>query len=182
MYHIKREQFLKWMRASFDAINAEIFNGELPPITINVENLKGTDFDAFYEASQRVPRGSIILRIVIGLHNAYFEETDTILYPVILIAHEMIHLYCFLHNIKDTDPNGYHNEHFLQAAESHGMYCREWTPEIGFSDIRLTLDQIDRTLSHIPSETLDDILKNMTLVPDFPYQLKEYRNIEPQNG
>lgn len=182
MYHIKRESFLKWMRACYDAINTEVFNRELPPITIKVENLKGANFDAFYEKSQRSPHSPIIVRIVIGLHNAYFEDIDTMMYSVTLMAHEMIHFYCYLHNIKDTDPNGYHNEHFLQAAESHGMYCKGVDPEIGFSDIRLTLNQIDRTLSHIPGETLERILKNMTLVPDFPYQLKEYRNIKPQNG
>lgn len=48
LYHIERKAFLQWMRASYDAINKEIFNGELPHITIKVENLKETGFDAFF--------------------------------------------------------------------------------------------------------------------------------------
>lgn len=181
MYHIKREPFLKWMRACYDAINTELFDERLPAIPIKVENLKRTNYDAEYRIiKKRNPRSPIVTHIVIGLHNTYFGDPDTICEPIFLMAHEMIHFYCDISNIKDIDSNGYHNELFLHAAESYGMYCREWNPEEGYSDVRLTWEQVDRILSRIPSEILDMVLKSMTVKSDLPYQLREYRNLIPK--
>ncbi len=118
----------------------------------------------FFERSQKGPHSPIIVRIVIGLHNAYFEDTNIILSSVTLMAHEMIHFYCFLHNIEDTDPNGYHNEHFLQAAESHGMYCKQHDSKNGYSGVLLTYEQIDKVFARIPDKIWDAVTHNIKFI------------------
>lgn len=171
MYHIKREQFLKWMRASYDAINAEIFNGELPHTTIKIVNLKDTGANGVFLVSW-VPRGPITTHILIGLHNTYFKDFNTSLYPILIMAHEMIHAYCFHHNIRDIGPDGYHNDRFLEVAERHGMYCKQYDSKIGYSDVRLTEDQVDNIIDRIPREVWDAVKGSISIVPHLPYQLR----------
>lgn len=176
IYHIKRESFLKWMRVCRNAINAEVFHGGAPYSTIRVENLKGTGRDGEFIVSQRTLRGPITVHIVIGLHNSYFEDFDSLLWPIIIMAHEMLHEYCHIHNIKDVDPNGYHNDKFLGVAERHGMYCKQHDSKIGYSDVRLTANQVDQVISRIPREIWDMVTDSMTIVPHLPYQLRSFES------
>jgi hypothetical protein len=174
MYHIKREQFLKWMRASYDAINAEIFNGELPRTTIKIENLKDTGANAIFRVSRGILRGPITTHIIVGLHNTYFKDFNTSLYPILIMAHEMLHVYCFYHNIKDTDPDGYHNNLFLEVAKSHGMYCKQYDSKIGYSNVWLTEDQVDNIIDRIPREVWEAVKGSINVVPHLPYQLRSF--------
>lgn len=80
------------------------------------------------------------------------------------MAHEMIHVYCFLHGITDHDRTDYHNKSFLEVAEKHGMYCREYHTDIGYSDVWLTDEQIDRVIVRIPDEIWDAMTSNIKFV------------------
>jgi hypothetical protein len=54
------------------------------------------------------------------------------------LLHEMVHLYCIEHNIKDTSrSNIYHNKKFKEVAEQHGLII-EYDKRIGWSITKLT--------------------------------------------
>lgn len=54
------------------------------------------------------------------------------------LLHEMVHLYCVEHNIKDTSRrNIYHNKKFKEVAEQHGLII-EYDKRIGWSITKLT--------------------------------------------
>lgn len=164
LYHIKRDLFLQWMRASYDAINLKVFGGELPRIPIKVANTKKNGYDAtftvmekvyvsFTDGREREMTGPLRPSIVIGLHNAYFDDYDKSLYPIELMAHEMIHLSCYLQGIHNCDSKTqYHNFAFLQEAEKHGMYCTQWTQEYGFLDVHMTDEKFEQVIDCIPNE------------------------------
>ena len=64
------------------------------------------------------------------------------------LLHEMVHLYCFTHGIKDTSRGGtYHNRRFREAAERHGLLV-EHHPKYGW------------TLTSPSDDLLDFILEN----------------------
>lgn len=181
LYRIKRDPFLQWMRASYCAINLEVFGGELPRIPIKVANTKKNGYDAAFAVMEKVyiqftdngeieKTGPLRPSIIIGLHNASFDDYNKSLYPIELMAHEMIHLYCFLHGIINNDKDQYHNYNFIEAAEKHGMYCVQWSQEYGFSDVRMTDEQFERVIDRIPNEiwkTVRDSIKTVnTPAPD----------------
>lgn len=54
------------------------------------------------------------------------------------LLHEMVHLYCVEHDIKDTSrSNVYHNKKFKQVADQHGLII-EYDKRIGWSITKLT--------------------------------------------
>ena len=64
------------------------------------------------------------------------------------LLHEMVHLYCYVHGIKDTSRGGtYHNKQFKQAAEEHGLIV-EHHPKYGW------------TITSPSDDLLDFILEN----------------------
>lgn len=83
---------------------------------------------------------------VIVLNPFYFLSLDnTFSTMVAAIAHEMVHMYCRQHGIRDVYEKAqlgsevgiaFHTGQFRKAARSHGMTCG--TREDGFSDTRFT--------------------------------------------
>lgn len=65
------------------------------------------------------------------LNRPFAEISETML-------HEMAHLYNLQHQIQDTSRSGkYHNKHFKEAAEAHGLICSS-VPKYGLADTKLT--------------------------------------------
>lgn len=64
------------------------------------------------------------------------------------LLHEMVHLYCYVHGIKDTSRGGtYHNKRFQRVAEAHGLVV-EYHPKYGW------------TITSPSDDLLDFILEN----------------------
>ena len=64
------------------------------------------------------------------------------------LLHEMVHLYCYVHGIKDTSRGGtYHNKRFKETAETHGLIVHHH-PKYGW------------TLTSPSDDLLDFILEN----------------------
>ncbi len=70
------------------------------------------------------------------------------------LLHEMVHLYCYVHGIKDTSRGGtYHNKRFKETAETHGLIVHHH-PKYGWE---LTSPS-DDLLDFILENGLTDIL------------------------
>ena len=104
----------------YNALNADFFAGEpLPVPIITVQSKPGTyGHCTTAKVWQRKDGGAYELNIAAEVLNYPIEETlDTML-------HEMVHLYCREHNIKEVSRGGkYHNGRFKAEAERRGLTC-----------------------------------------------------------
>lgn len=140
-----REEIINQYQRVFTVINRKLFNSELPPIKID-----------YAAAAVDEPEEA-------GCLACFCADTDHITPPVILLQfdappewgvsiddinelfHELIHYYCYLHDIEDCNQkevNGtvnyyYHNSHFKQEAENHGATCSYLDKKNGYSDTNL---------------------------------------------
>lgn len=58
------------------------------------------------------------------------------------MMHEMVHLYCAIHDIHDTTQNGvYHNKNYKEAAEKHGLDVKR--SKYGYCETSLTYEAIE---------------------------------------
>ena len=142
-----REAILTQYQRAFTVINQKLFNNELPPIEIDYAAAR-TDEPEKEKA---------------GCLACFCFDTDRITPPVIFLQfeappehgintddindlfHELIHYYCYLHNIRDCDwkeINGttdisYHNLQFKKVAEAHAATCNYSNEESGYNDANL---------------------------------------------
>ena len=103
----------------YNSLNADFFAGELPTPIITVQSKPGTmGHCSVSKIWQRKEDKTYELNIAAEVINYPIEETlDTML-------HEMVHLYCRQHDIKEVSRGGkYHNKRFKAIAEEHGLTC-----------------------------------------------------------
>lgn len=103
----------------YNSLNADFFGGELPTPIITVQSKPGTmGHCSVAKVWQRKDDKTYELNIAAEVLNYPIEETlDTML-------HEMVHLYCRQHEIKEVSRGGkYHNKRFKEVAEAHGLTC-----------------------------------------------------------
>ena len=103
----------------YNSLNADFFAGELPTPIITVQSKPGTmGHCSVSKIWQRKDDKTYELNIAAEVLNYPIEETcDTFL-------HEMVHLYCREHDIKEVSRGGkYHNKRFKAIAEEHGLTC-----------------------------------------------------------
>lgn len=98
----------------YNTINTDIFQGELPIPIITVQSKPGSMGHSTVAKIWRKPgeERTYELNIAAEVLDYPIEETlDTII-------HEMVHLYCREHDIKECSRNGvYHNKKFKEEAE-----------------------------------------------------------------
>lgn len=103
----------------YNVLNLDFFDGELPLPIITVQSKPGTYGHCSVAKVWQRPDGETFeLNIAAEVLNFPIEETlDTML-------HEMVHLYCRKHDIKETSRGGrYHNGRFKAEAERRGLTC-----------------------------------------------------------
>lgn len=103
----------------FNALNTDFFDGELPVPIITVQSKPGTyGHCTTAKVWQRGDGGAYELNIAAEVLNYPIEEIlDTLL-------HELCHLYCREHGIKEVSRGGkYHNRRFKAEAERRGLTC-----------------------------------------------------------
>lgn len=110
----------------FNLLNAEYFNSELPQVVLTVQSTPRsyghfTTYDAWHCNDNAYKE----INIGAGTLDRPIENiTATLL-------HEMIHLYCNIHSIKDVSRGGsYHNSRFKAEAEKRGLII-EYDSRIG---------------------------------------------------
>lgn len=100
-------------------INQDFFEGTLPTPIITVQSKPGTyGHCSKFKVWQRKEDDAYELNIAAEVLNYPIEETlDTMI-------HEMVHLYCREHGIKEVSRGGaYHNGRFKEEAEKRGLEC-----------------------------------------------------------
>lgn len=106
--------------ALFDLLNEHFYDNELPCPSIEVKYAYQNRHHRKYDTCQIVrleTSGSYQIRIFDEY--VYLSAMDA----AAIMLHEMAHLYNMLHEIKDTTACGYyHNKHFKNTAEAHGLY------------------------------------------------------------
>lgn len=127
-------------RKSYRAWNEACFDGELPAINEDVPSglsVFADDLGRFTEAlggylddAQELGCfGRAIYINTAALNDAISGEYSRFENPYRLIAdsmlHEMVHLWCDLHEIYDVDSSGMHTDDFRRAANSHLLECEE---------------------------------------------------------
>ena len=71
-----------------------------------------------------------------------------------IILHELVHYYCRLHRIKDTNKNRfYHNQKFMENATQHGLSVTEKDKRYGWSNTHLS----DETKAFLKSKFGDAV-------------------------
>ena len=127
---MKREEILEQYQRTFTVINNRLFNNELPPIMIDYpegDPEKWSDKEClacFVQYADKSMQPYIILQFEYGPE--YGINTD----DIESLCHELIHYFCYLHEIRDMDGPEYHNLNFKKAAEDHGATC-SYIDEIG---------------------------------------------------
>lgn len=120
---MKRDEILEQYQRTFTVINHRLFNDELPAIMIdypegNPEKWPDCQACFYFYADRKEPP-------VIFLQFEYGAEWGINTDDIDDLCHELVHYFCYLHDIKDTDgpQYDYHNLNFKKAAEDHGAKC-----------------------------------------------------------
>lgn len=103
----------------YNTLNTDFFNGELEVPIITVQSKPGTwGHCSVAKVWRRKEDSTFEMNIAAEVLDKELEEIiDTLL-------HEMIHLYCRMHNIKETSRGGkYHNGKFKELAEKCNLVC-----------------------------------------------------------
>lgn len=103
----------------YNSLNTDFFEGALPMPVITVQSKPGTfGHCTTGKIWKRKEDDTFELNIAAEVLSFPIEETiDTML-------HEMVHLFCREHDIKETSRGGqYHNNKFREIAEAHGLTC-----------------------------------------------------------
>lgn len=112
----------------FNLLNQNYFSGELPKAVITVQSTpKAYGHFTCYDAWHCADTGFKEINIGAGTLDRPIENVTATL------LHEMIHEYCFIHQIKDTSRGGsYHNKRFKAEAEQRGLQI-DYDSRIGWS-------------------------------------------------
>lgn len=101
----------------YNVLNTDCWAGELPVPVITVQTVRCSNSSPT-GVWQRKEDSAYELVIPADTLNCELEEI------VAMIQHEMVHIYCHLHNLHDTSRGGtYHNATFKKVAEEHGLIC-----------------------------------------------------------
>lgn len=114
-----------YLNKLFDLLNERFFGSELirPTITIQSTPRAYGHFTLRGDTWKSLTGDSYEINIGAGTLSRPIELTATTLY------HEMIHLFCATHGLKDTSNNYvYHNKVFKREAETHGGAIVEKDP------------------------------------------------------
>lgn len=122
----------------FNLLNQNYFSGELPKAVITVQSTpKAYGHFTCYDAWHCADEGFKEINIGAGTLDRPIENVTATL------LHEMIHEYCFIHQIKDTSRGGsYHNKRFKAEAEQRGLQI-DYDSRIGWSITSPTEDLLN---------------------------------------
>ncbi len=115
----KMSRAVNQLEHMFNALNTDFWSDELPAVIITVQSKPGTyGHSSRAKVWQRKEDSLFEINVAAEVLSFPIEETiDTLL-------HEMTHLYCRLHDIREvSNGTAYHNKRFKALAESHGLNC-----------------------------------------------------------
>ncbi len=106
-----------YLNKVFDRLNDTYFNSELPKPVITIQSTpRAYGHVSVYKVWQSGEANRRELNIGAGTLDRPIENI------VATMLHEMVHIYCMEHDIKDTSRGGaYHNKHFKSEAEKRDL-------------------------------------------------------------
>lgn len=148
---VKSSRLLGQLEKLYRMINADLFNGELQPVTITVQSTpRAYGHVVLGDAWSVKGEGSKELNIGAGTLDRPIEDV------VATIVHECCHLLNHQNNIGDCSNHGvYHNRFFKATAEAHGLIVTR-SEKYGWSHTRPGDDLIMWCLEN----DIPDILMN----------------------
>lgn len=118
----------------FDLLNAKFFENKLNQPIISIHSKKRA-YGTFWSQSWINKNEKKPAYNEITINPEYFNRPTPDI--VATLIHEMVHLYCFVADIKDTSNNSvYHNKKFKAEAEARGLII-EHAKTIGWSVTKL---------------------------------------------
>lgn len=148
---VKSSRLLGQLEKLYRMINADLFNGELQPVTITVQSTpRAYGHIVLGDAWSVKGEGSKELNIGAGTLNRPIEEV------IATLVHECCHLLNWQQNVQDCSNHGvYHNKFFKATAEAHGLIVTR-SEKYGWSHTQPGDALIDFCLEH----DVPDILMN----------------------
>lgn len=120
---------LESFESAYAILNERFFESALSNIVISISPTPGTYGHFTPWKSWESEDGKKMCEINMGAEtiNRPIENT------IATLVHEMVHQYCYEHEIKDCSRgNTYHNKRFKEEAEKRGLII-EYSPRIGWS-------------------------------------------------
>lgn len=117
----------------FNLFNEHFYNGELPEPVLtaqtNMHSPRTAGWCTIHKVWKDERYGAKYYEITISSEFLYRDAV----YVCGVLLHEMVHLYCLEHGIKDTSRSDtYHNKRFKEVAEAHGLIS-EYSKQSGWS-------------------------------------------------
>ena len=114
---MEMSSIIKILEKTFDKINSELYNNELKKPIITVQTGRRTVL-GWCSASERwINEKKKVYEINIVAEN--LNRTKEGIIETLL--HEVVHLYNSQHGVDDCNSQQYHNKHFKEVAEAHGL-------------------------------------------------------------
>ncbi len=142
------QRSISYLVKIFKALNEEYFENALPTPIITIQSSPKayghfTPWDAY---RIRDEKGNVTGAVEINIGAGTLDRPiDSV---VSTLLHEMVHYYCYLHNIKDTSRAGaYHNRRFRDEATKRGLQI-DYDEKIGWSITSPTEELLDFIIEH----------------------------------
>lgn len=140
----------------YDELNKKYYNSSLPDVVITIQDSKGKYYGWFANERWKAVKEDADPSAVHEINISPEHLTRPIQDICATLNHEMVHLYCFLNDIKDTTSNGkYHNKKFKKEAEERGLIITK-ANGIGWSVTE-------------PTENFIGFVNSLDLADAFPY-------------
>lgn len=125
----KMSRVISMIEKIYNSTNTDFWNGELPQVIVTCQSRPGSCGHSSVSRVWRRKEDELFeLNIAAEVLDFPIEETIDTVIP------EQVHLFCRIHDIKETSRNGgYHNKKFKELAESHGLICIYTGSQYGWS-------------------------------------------------
>lgn len=122
------EYYVSIMEKSFEVLNKVCFRNELRCPRLGTGDPRvclGGDYAGIYLYPGEVPFLGwhtifVNLEAIQQMAESFGSEEAAIIDTML---HEMVHYWCYVNKVQDVEENGFHNNLFMAAAESHGLEC-----------------------------------------------------------
>lgn len=173
---VKIERSINELNRIFDLLNERYFGNELEKPVITIESGgKKANVLGFCSAAKVWKDNEANTYYQITVCSEHLDKGIEEIAGTML--HEMVHLYCSMHQIKDTSRSGtYHNKKYKEQAEAHALTV-EFDKKIGWSVTSLNKESRAFVLTYARGEMF-------TLVKGVPKKedIKGTGNPEPSKS